>query len=121
MLGAIGLLLACAGTYAVVSFLVALRRREFGVRMALGASARQIVVAVLRDQLPTMGAGVGVGVVFAAIVVRLLGGALPAVTPFDALAFTAGGGVVAFATLVAALVPSARAARTDPAQALRVD
>jgi len=121
VLGGIGLLLACAGTYAVVSFLVALRRREFGVRMALGASSRQIIGAVLREQAPTVGGGVAVGMLLAAIVVRLFSSVLPAVPAFDATAFTAGAGVVALATVFAALVPSARAARTDPARALRVD
>jgi len=120
VLGGIGLLLACAGTYAVISFLVALRGREFGVRMALGASAGQIIGAVLREHVPTVGGGVAAGMLLAAVVVGLFSRVLPAVPPFDALAFTAGGGAVALATLVAALVPSARAARANPAHALRV-
>ncbi len=121
VLGGIGVLLACAGTYAVVSFLVTLRSREFGVRLALGASGPQILGGVLREQLPTVGGGILAGIFLAAVVVRLFSGALPAVPAFDGLAFTVGGGAVAVATLLAALMPSARAARTDPAQALRVD
>ena len=105
----------------MISFLVALRGREFGVRMALGASAGQIIGAVLREQVPTVGGGVAAGMLLAAVLLHLFSGTLSAVPAFDALAFTAGGSAVALATLIAALVPAARAARTDPAHALRIE
>jgi hypothetical protein len=121
VLGGIGLVLACAGTYAVVSFLVTLRAREFGVRMALGAQASRLVADVLREQARTIGLGIVIGVAVATAFARLFSAVVPAIPSFDAFSYLAGTAAVAVATLVAALVPSARAARTDPAQVLRWD
>jgi predicted permease len=121
VLGGIGLLLACAGTYAVVSFLVTLRAREFGVRMALGASAAQVLSGVAREQLRTVGAGVGAGLVVVFTLSRLLGSVVRFIPAFDLMPYAVGGLAVGLATMVAALIASFRAAHADPAQALRAE
>ena len=121
VLGGVGLLFACAGTYAVMSFVVTLRAREFGVRMALGASGWQVVAGVLREQSRTVGLGIGAGLAIAGALSRLFSAVMPVVSPLDIGPYAAGGAAVAIATLFAALIPSARAARADPARALRVE
>ncbi len=120
-LGGIGLLLACTGSYAMVSFLVTLRSREFGVRMALGATALQVVHGLIREQARIVGVGAVVGMAIAFALSRLFGGAVPIIPRFDIIPYAAGGGAVVLATLLATLAASSRAARSDPAHALRVD
>ena len=121
ILGAIGLLLACTGSYAMVSFLVKLRSREFGVRMALGATALQVVRGLLREQARIVGAGLVVGIATSLALSRLFSTAVPIIPPFDVIAYAGGGGAVVLATMLATLAAAARAARSDPAHALRVD
>ena len=120
-LGAIGLLLACTGSYAMVSFLVTLRSREFGVRMALGATAMQVVRGLLREQARIVGVGLAAGMGLALGLSRLFSGAVPIIPPFNITAYAAGGGAVVLATMLATLAAASRAARSDPAHALRVD
>jgi len=121
LLGVIALLFAYSGTHAVVSFLVAQRRREFGVRLALGASTGQIVSAMMLEtgRVAAIGVAAGVAVVFG--FVRLLSGTNPIVPHYGPRPFVVGVVVVLAATAVAALLPLREAARIDPAQALRTE
>ena len=119
LLGVVALLFAYSGTHAVVSFLVAQRKREFGVRMALGASAGHIVRGMMVETSRIAAIGITVGVAIALGLIRLLSGSNPIVPSFGLRPFAAGVAVVLAATTVAALLPLREAARTDPAQALR--
>jgi ABC-type antimicrobial peptide transport system permease subunit len=120
VLGVVGLLFAYSGTHAVVSFLMAQRKREFGVRMALGASAWQIVWAMLIQTSRTGLMGLAAGVVVAAALFRLLT-ASAALLDFGVRPFFVGAATVLIATTVAALIPLLGTTRIDPAQALRTD
>jgi ABC-type antimicrobial peptide transport system permease subunit len=120
VLGVVGLLFAYSGTHAVVSFLMAQRKREFGVRMALGASARQIVLGMLIQTSRVGLIGLGVGVVVAVGLIRLLT-SVAALLDFGARPFVVGAATVLIATTLAALIPLLGAARIDPAQTLRAE
>jgi ABC-type antimicrobial peptide transport system permease subunit len=121
LLGVVGLLFAYSGTHAVISFLVAQRRREFGVRMALGASARRIVWGVLIETSRTAAIGLAAGLAIAAGMIRLFGASVPILPAFGVRPFVVGAAIVLVATAVAALLPLRGAARIDPAQALRTE
>ncbi len=118
-LGLLGLLLACSGTFAVVSYLVALRTREFGIRLAIGATGSQIVRGIVGEMLRTGGSGVAAGALAAFAFGRITGGRVPILPAPGAFSYVVGIAVVAIATAVAALLPARRAARIDPVQALR--
>ena len=120
-LGAIGLLLACTGSYAMVSFLVKLRAREFGVRMALGATALQVVRGLLREQARIVGAGLIAGMALCIGLSRLFSGVVPIIPPIGVTPYAVGGSAVVLATMLATLAAASRAARSDPAHALRVE
>ncbi|HMD34874.1 MAG TPA: FtsX-like permease family protein, partial [Vicinamibacterales bacterium] len=117
--GALGLILAAAGLYAVVSYTVAQRRGEIGLRIALGASANAIVVDVAGEALRTVIAGLVVGDAAAVGLTRLLSGMLYGVAAGDPWTLA----VVSLATLGVALAacagPALAAARVDPQLALR--
>jgi predicted permease len=118
---ALALLLALGGAYGVSAYLVTQRRRELAIRVALGARGADIFRSVLVGSLATMGAGVAIGVVASLQTARLLSSLLFGVRPHDAAVL---GGTVAvlFATALAAtLWPARRAARIDPACALRME
>jgi predicted permease len=121
LLSIVGLLFAYSGTHAVVSFLVAQRTREFGVRMALGASAWQIVWGMLIPTSRTVSIGLAAGLGAAAALIGLIRGSVSILPNFGVRPFVAGAAIVLVATAVAALVPLRNAARIDPAQALRTE
>jgi predicted permease len=121
ILGLVGLLFAYSGTHAVVSFMVAQRTREFGVRMALGASARQIVQGLLTQLSRTASMGLGAGLLVAAGVMRLFSRANALLPESGWLALLVGAAIVLVATGVASLAPLRTAARIDPARALRTE
>jgi predicted permease len=121
LLGVIGLLLAFSGTYAVVAYLVALRTPEFGIRMALGATVRGIVSGMMGEILQVAVVGLGTGLVVAFALIRALGAAIETIPAFGPRPFIVGAGIVLAATMVAALLPSLRAARIDPSKALRAE
>ena len=113
------LLLAIAGTYAVLSYLVTQRRRELAVRMALGASPGEIVALVARESGMMIGAGVVVGLAGALALARLLSGLLYGVGALDAGVVLGVVAVTSIAGVAAATLPALRAARVDPCAALR--
>ncbi len=118
-LGSVGLALSLVGLYAVISFLVARRRREIGVRMALGAQPRDVVIDVLKQTAVVAGCGLLVGLLLAAAAGIGLAGSLVGVSPFDPTTYVAAILVVALACLFAVWHPSRRAASVDPAITLR--
>jgi predicted permease len=121
ILGAIGLLLALSGTYAVVAFLMAQRTRELGIRMALGATVQGIVSGMIGETLRVALVGLACALALAALSSGYFSGALPFIPVFGARAYLTGTAIVLTATVMAALLPSLRAARIDPSKALRVD
>jgi putative ABC transport system permease protein len=117
--GVFALLIAGVGLFGVLSFSVAQRTREIGVRSALGAQARDIVALVLGQALWIVGVGVALGLAAALAGVRLLSAFLYGISPHDGLTFAAVPIVIAAVAAVACLVPARRAAKVDPLTALR--
>jgi len=116
---AVALVLAAIGLYALISYLVAQRTREVGIRMALGASAREIGRWVIREGLILLGLGAAAGLLGAWGASRLISLQLYGVGPFDPLTWLAVVVVLAAVTLLATLGPALRASRLDPAHVLR--
>jgi predicted permease len=121
ILGVVGLLLAYSGTHAVVSFLVAQRTREFGLRIALGASNWRIVWGMMVETFRTTSIGLVVGLALAAALVRLANSSIEIMPDFGVRPYVMGAAFVLMATAVAAFSPLRRASRIDPAQALRAE
>ena len=117
--GALGLLLASVGLYGVMSFLVAQRTREVGVRMALGATRRDVVRMVVRQGLSLAVAGSVLGLLLAGGVTRFLESLLYGVSALDAVVFVAMPLTALLVAGVASFVPAWRAASVDPAITLR--
>jgi hypothetical protein len=113
--------LAATGLYGVLSYNVSQRRREMGVRAALGASRRDLVALVMRQGLAVTGVGLALGIGGAAVLTRVLEKLLFGVTPLDVVAFTAAPTVLLAVALVACLVPARRAAAISPTEALRCE
>ncbi len=120
-LGVVGLLLAFSGTYAVVAFLVMQRSREFGIRIALGATAGQIVSGILSETLQTAALGIGAGLAIAVGLAQVFSSTIPIIPKFSVLPYLVGTAGVGIATTAAALIPSLRTTRIDPSRALLVD
>jgi putative ABC transport system permease protein len=118
---ALALLLACVGIYGVVSYSVAQRTREFGVRIALGAQRRDVLRLVLNQGLALTAGGLAVGLVGSLAAARVLQAYLFGVAPGDPWALSATAGLLAAVATLACLVPAYRATRVDPCQALRHD
>ncbi len=116
----IALVLAMLGIYGVISYAVSQRTSELGLRMALGASPKQVLQLILGGGLALAAAGVAIGVVGAAVLTRWISSLLFGVAPLDPLTY--GAVVVALfgVALLASWVPARRAARVDPAIAMRV-
>jgi len=115
------LLIATAGQYAVIAFDVRRRTRDFGVRMALGASSNQIISSVLRQGLVWSVSGLASGFVLSAAIGQALRGVLFGITPTDPGTYIGVLTVLFAASLLACLIPARRAARISPMQALRHD
>jgi putative ABC transport system permease protein len=115
----VALLLASIGVYGVVSCLVMQRTREIGIRMALGARARQVVGMVVRRSLTPIGAGLLAGVGMAIFASRLLGAMLYEVKPHDPVVLGGIALLLGGSAIVAALVPARRAATVDPLVVLK--
>jgi putative ABC transport system permease protein len=117
--GGFALLIAGVGLFGVLSFSVAQRTREIGVRSALGARARDIVALVLRQVLWIVGVGLLLGSTAALAGVRFLSAFLYGISPHDTLTFVTVPIVILTVAAVACLVPARRAAKVDPLTALR--
>ena len=116
--GAMALFLAAIGLYAVMSYSVSQSTRELGLRMALGANARDLLRFVVSRGLQLTAAGIVIGGIAALILTRLMGNLLYKVSPHDPLAFGSALAVITIASLAACFFPAWRATRIDPVQAL---
>jgi len=111
--------LAALGVYGVMAYLVNQGARELGIRMALGATPRRILVMVVRQGLTVAAIGVGIGLTGAFGLTRLMRRLLFGTEATDPLTFTAIALLLAAIALVASFVPALRAARIDPMVSLR--
>lgn len=118
--GAMALFLAAIGLYAVMSYSVSQTTRELGMRMALGAGARDILRLVLSRGLRLTIAGIAIGGIAALLLTRLMGDLLYKVSPRDPLAFGLALIILLSVALLACFLPARRAMRVDPVRALRV-
>ena len=113
------LLLALAGIYGSMTFQVARRAHEIGVRMALGARPARVVSMVVRRSVLLAGLGVAAGLAIALAASRLASSLLYGIAPHDPVSYAAGAAVLLLAAVAAGLLPALRAARVDPVTALR--
>ena len=120
-LGVLALALAVIGIYGAMSFAVAQRTREIGIRMALGAQAPAVLAMILRHAAVLLGAGLVIGWAAAAIVTRYAASLLYRVSPTDPWTFGAVSSVLAAAAMLACYLPARRATRVDPTVALRYE
>jgi putative ABC transport system permease protein len=118
---AVAVLLAGIGIHGLLTFTVASRSQEIGVRRALGARTGDILHLVVRHGLRLAGVGVGLGLVLAYLAARSLEALLAGVSPQDAATFAAAAGLAIVAALAGSLLPAWRAARVDPLKVIRVE
>ena len=117
--GALGLVLACVGVYAVISYSVAQRVREVGIRLALGASPGMIRALVLREGMMLAGAGVALGILAALALTRYLSTLLYTVKTTDPSVFAGVSALLLLAAAAGCWFPARRATTVDPALVLR--
>jgi predicted lysophospholipase L1 biosynthesis ABC-type transport system permease subunit len=117
--GIMALLLAATGLYGVLSYSVARRTNEIGIRMALGAGRGRVIQMILRETSVMIAAGVVAGVVFTAIGVQLVKSRLFGLGALDPTTVVIAVAILGLVALVAGYIPAARAARVNPTQALR--
>jgi hypothetical protein len=117
----LALVLGAVGLYGVLSYVVAQRTREIGVRMALGARARQVRMMVVAQGSRVVLAGVAIGLVAALASTRALGGLLFGVAPVDAATFALMSAAMILIGLLASYLPARRASNVDPIVSLRGD
>ena len=121
LFGAIGLMLATVGLYGLLAFTVTLRRREIGIRMALGAQAGDVRKLVVSQGLRLTLLGLAIGFALAFAATRLLASRLYGVSPLDPATFAAISLLLGLTAALASIVPAVRATRTDPMVAIRHD
>jgi ABC-type antimicrobial peptide transport system permease subunit len=117
----IAMVLALTGLYGVLSYAVAQRTREIGIRSALGSTRRNIVGLVTRDALKLVGAGVVLGLVGGLLVTRLMESMLYGTSPLDLSTWLLAVLLMIAAAMAAALIPARRASRVDPLIAIQAE
>jgi putative ABC transport system permease protein len=119
--GVVAAILAAIGIYGVMAYSVAERTREIGIRMALGAGARDVLALVVRQALLLIAIGLVVGIAASFALTRLIKTALYEVTPTDPATFVAVALSLTAVALIACFIPTRRAVEVDPTVALRYE
>jgi predicted lysophospholipase L1 biosynthesis ABC-type transport system permease subunit len=119
ILGGLGVVLAVVGIYGVIAYFVTRRTREIGVRVALGATRRDVIALVVRQALWPVGLGIAAGLLASLVATRLLRNQLFGVGPTDPITFAIVAVALTMVALMASLIPALRAAGADPTDALR--
>jgi len=117
----VALVLTVVGLYGVMSYSVAQRRNEIGIRLALGAQSRDVLLMIVKQGSLLIGLGLVIGLSGAFALTRLIASMLFGVTAKDPLTFTAVGVLLAAVALLACYVPALRATKVDPMEALRYE
>ena len=117
----IALILAVAGIYGTVAYSVVQRTQEIGIRVALGATSREILAMVLTGALKPVVAGLAMGIAAALALTRLLSGLVYGVSTTEPITFVSLPLLLGLVAFLAGLFPALRASRIDPLIALRVD
>jgi len=117
----VALILGIVGIYGVLSFLVSRRRKEIGLRMALGARRSDILLLVMKEGATFAVVGIALGVAGATLLAKLLATQLYAVSPLDTITYSSVAALVSLVTMAACYVPARRAMHVDPLIALRND
>ena len=118
-LGLAAAFVAVIGLYGVRSYLVTRRTREFGVRMAIGASPADVLRLVIREALATTTAGLAIGLALGALLGWGLSALIYQISPFDPITLAGSTGLLAIASLAASIIPARRASTVMPMAALR--
>jgi ABC-type antimicrobial peptide transport system permease subunit len=116
--GGVALMMSALGIYGVIAYAVGQRRREFGIRLALGAHPRTVLGQVVRSGAGLAASGVLIGLAGAWVLSGLLGDALYQVEPRDPLTFAAVAVLLGLVAILGSYIPARRAARVDPATSL---
>jgi ABC-type antimicrobial peptide transport system permease subunit len=119
--GMLAILLTTIGLYGVISYIVAMRRSEIGIRMALGASGADVVSIITRQTLWMLAAGVAAGVLFSLATTRGASSLLFGIQPNDVLSVVGAAVFLVFVGLAAGYFPARRASRMDPSSAIRYE
>jgi predicted permease len=119
--GALAALLTMIGLYGVISYIVAMRRNEIGIRMALGASRQRVVGSILRQTLRMLAVGVGAGILLSLLATRGAASLLFGLQPSDPSSIIAATALLVAVAVLAGYVPARRAARIEPCKALRYE
>ena len=119
--GGLALLLASVGLYGVLSYSIARRTNEIGIRMALGAQQSSVLVMVVRETAVMILVGIAIGVSLAFALTRLLSSQLYGLKATDPITVAMAGAVLAAVAMLAGYLPARRASQVDPLEALRYE
>jgi ABC-type antimicrobial peptide transport system permease subunit len=119
--GGMALVLGIIGVYGVISYAVSQRRREIGIRLALGAQQRELKKMFVYSGLTLAGGGIGIGLVAAIALTRLMKSLLFGISPLDPATYVAVPVFLAIAAVLASYLPARRAAAVDPVEALKAE